>query len=132
MAYCPECQATLAPHDAVCPHCGYDFPPSPEPPAQYHLHHLFQLMCVMAVVYWLVRGWGAPGFTLVILTTGCLVLLADGHYATPLWLRIPYRTLFALLGWTISLILGGVLFGPHGLNFVLSILFCRLLWKRWE
>jgi hypothetical protein len=27
MAFCPKCRAAMGPTDAVCPACGYDFPP---------------------------------------------------------------------------------------------------------
>jgi len=26
MAFCPKCQGDMGPTEAVCPHCGYDFP----------------------------------------------------------------------------------------------------------
>lgn len=29
MAYCPKCNGEMGQQDAVCPHCGYDFPPEP-------------------------------------------------------------------------------------------------------
>jgi hypothetical protein len=29
MAVCPKCKGTMGQTDAVCPHCGHDFPPSP-------------------------------------------------------------------------------------------------------
>jgi uncharacterized membrane protein YcjF (UPF0283 family) len=31
MAFCPECNGEMAANDALCPHCGYDFPPEPDP-----------------------------------------------------------------------------------------------------
>jgi hypothetical protein len=31
MAVCPKCKGTMGQTDAVCPHCGYDFPPPPKP-----------------------------------------------------------------------------------------------------
>ena len=29
MAFCPKCSGAMNATDAVCPHCGYDFPPPP-------------------------------------------------------------------------------------------------------
>jgi hypothetical protein len=31
MAVCPKCHGEMGQTQAVCPHCGYDFPPPPEP-----------------------------------------------------------------------------------------------------
>jgi hypothetical protein len=30
MAYCPKCSGAMEQREAVCPHCGYDFPPEPD------------------------------------------------------------------------------------------------------
>ena len=32
MALCPKCSGEMGLKQAVCPHCGYDFPLPPEPP----------------------------------------------------------------------------------------------------
>ncbi len=31
MAYCPKCKGEMGERSVVCPHCGYDFPPEPDP-----------------------------------------------------------------------------------------------------
>lgn len=31
MAICPECRGDMKTLDLVCPHCGYDFPPTEKP-----------------------------------------------------------------------------------------------------
>ena len=33
MAVCPKCNGVMGQTQAVCPHCGYDFPPPPVPRA---------------------------------------------------------------------------------------------------
>jgi hypothetical protein len=30
MAFCPSCKGVMGFADKVCPHCGHDFPPSPD------------------------------------------------------------------------------------------------------
>ncbi len=34
MKYCPKCKGDMFDRDAVCPHCGYDFPPEPDSAAE--------------------------------------------------------------------------------------------------
>jgi len=34
MAYCPKCNEPLEARATMCPHCGYDFPPDPDPVQQ--------------------------------------------------------------------------------------------------
>ena len=40
MAVCPKCKGAMGQTEAVCPHCGYDFPEPPKPrpvPSWVHL-----------------------------------------------------------------------------------------------
>lgn len=32
MAICPKCKGEMVPFEAICPHCGFDFPEPPRPP----------------------------------------------------------------------------------------------------
>jgi hypothetical protein len=45
MAVCPKCQGDLGLKAAVCPHCGYDFPPPPE----RRYTPVWQLVLIVAV-----------------------------------------------------------------------------------
>jgi hypothetical protein len=55
-AFCPKCKGVMGQLEAVCPHCGYNFPPDPPPPdydvlsRQFGIRFLFYLMGLTSFV----------------------------------------------------------------------------------
>jgi hypothetical protein len=72
MAFCPVCKGTMAPLEAVCPHCGYNFPPEPTLPnsdtisSQFDIRLLFYLMGLTAFVCTVCRLLDHDSWLLVI------------------------------------------------------------------
>jgi hypothetical protein len=61
MAVCPRCKGTMGQVEAVCPHCGYDFPPPAEPRSLPWWLHV-GLLAAMVGVRWRSRTtpwWGS-------------------------------------------------------------------------
>ncbi len=72
MAYCPKCNGEMHPTQTACPHCGYDFPPPPEP-----LDRTWQILLIGAIVVGMsVWGlWDNPIVATIVGVCGMLFFL---------------------------------------------------------
>ncbi len=131
MAFCPKCRGSIGPLDIVCAHCGYDFPPEPERPAQFSVRSLLILTAAAALALTSVRKFGLDGVGLSMIVMACGILALQQQWQLPPSAEIPRQVV--RMG-VVLLLFGFVVFqlGVRGLILSAIGLFAWLFFRRWD
>jgi hypothetical protein len=131
MPICPQCRGTIAPREAPCGHCGYDFPPPPDRQSQFSLGALLVVTMAVAVGFAMIRAWGIDGVGLAMILGGCVLLALQQSWAMPPINELPLRVLWLALV-LLPTVLVATWLGTRG-AIVMGILWFTWLFRRnWE